>query len=430
MVVRRTALMGPNAPLFYQRPLQIVRGKGVWLYDADGRRYLDAYNNVPHVGHCNSVVVKAVSKQLAVLNLHTRYLSAGVLDYHERLLATFPSPLSTAMLTCTGSEANELALRIARQATGRTGVIVTQHTYHGNTAAVSDISTAYASRIGGLPAHVRTIRPPQRLRAPAGLDGCPLEGDALKEAYLDDVRRALDDFKQQGIGVAALLVDTIFSTEGLPDPPAGWLHDAVALVRNAGGVYIADEVQPGLGRTGAHWWGYEAHGVVPDIVTMGKSMGNGYPLAGLVARADLVRAFREQVMYFNTFGANHVACAAGSAVLRVIEDDGLIENAATMGALLAGQLRGLMSEHACIGDVRGRGLFIGAEIVRNRERMEPDPVATKAIVEGMKNAGVLISSIGEHENVLKIRPPMVFGPAHVKLFVRTLHQVLTAQTAG
>lgn len=426
LLARREALLGPNAPLFYDAPLHLVHGQGVWLFDHAGNRYLDAYNNVPHVGHSHPAVGRAVCEQVNKLNTHSRYLSKVVLDYHERLLNTFDMPAATAMLTCTGSEANELALRIARHVTGGMGVIVTRHTYHGNTAAVSEISTAYGPGLAFLPPHVRAVRAPQTLRPVLDGKGKALRGRKLLDDYLADVRQALGYFARNNIRVAALLIDPIFSTDGLPDVPVDYVKEAVALVRAAGGLYIADEVQPGLGRTGAHVWGYQAYGTVPDIVTLGKPLGNGYPLAGVVARAELIASFRKEVMYFNTFSASPVACAAGTAVLNVLEDEGLMANAAATGSYLKASLRSLARAHPCIADVRGSGLFLGVEIVSRADGITADPALARRIVEGMRNAGVLIAKVGEEGNVLKVRPPMSFSAAHADLLVHTLDQVLSA----
>ncbi|MDE2395699.1 MAG: aspartate aminotransferase family protein [Burkholderiales bacterium] len=405
MLARRQNLMGPNAPLFYRQPLVLARAKGVWLHDVAGRKYLDAYNNVAHVGHGHPAVVKAVQRQMARLNTHTRYLDAAVLDYHERLLDKFPRALGSVVLTCTGSEANDLALRIARLGTGHQGVIVTDWTYHGNTASVSEISSAYNPR--PVVPHVRYVRAPQ-----AGGD------------FVEGVRRAIAYFRDSGIGLAAMLIDPVFSTDGLQAVPKGQVKQAVALVRAAGGLYIADEVQSGFGRLGRFWWGFQSHGVVPDLVTLGKAMGNGYPLAGVVGRRKLIADFRREVMYFNTFGAGHAACAAGRAVLEVIEAEDLLANARSVGAALADDLRALKDEHSCIGEVRGQGFFLGVEIVRGRDDPAPDAERTAQVVERMKDAGVLVSNIGRHDNVLKIRPPMPFAARHARLLVRALDQSL------
>ncbi len=351
LIARRKRLLGPAYRLFYEQPVQFVRGEGVWLYDPAGRRYLDAYNNVPSVGHCHPHVVQAIARQAAVLNTHTRYLHESVLDFAERLLAPFPSEIGHVMFTCTGSEANDLALRIARTCTGGTGFIATEGAYHGVTSALVELSPSL-----GLAAteqgHVRLVPAPR-----AG-------GDGTGEIFAAHVRDALDDMKQNGIRPAGLLVDTIFSSDGVFADPPGFLRPAVEAVRAAGGLFIADEVQPGFGRTGEGMWGFARHGLVPDLVTMGKPMGNGHPVAAMAARPELLAEFGARSRYFNTFGGNPVSAAAGIAVLDVIEREGLIANAQRVGAYLSQRLRQLQDRHALIAEVRGAGLFIGVELRR------------------------------------------------------------------
>jgi len=419
LIARRERLLGPGNPLFYDNPVHLVRGEGVWLYDADGRRYLDCYNNVPHVGHCHPHVVEAITRQASTLNTHTRYLDETILDYAERLIGTFDDPLSTAVFACTGSEANEIALRMAHVATGASGLIVTNHAYHGNTTAVSQLSTIMPP-VEGLGRHVRTIPPPDSYRPLRGL-----KGEKLASAYAYEVARAIDSLEADGLKLSAILVCPFFANEGFPDVPPDFMTQAIEHVRNAGGLYIADEVQPGFGRTGNHMWGYMAHGVVPDICTMGKPMGNGHPLSGVVARQDLVAEFREQVKYFNTFGGNAVSCAAGMAVLDVIEEEGLMENARVVGDYVKQRLRGLQEKHDLIGDVRGRGLFFGAELVLDRVTKEPAGEETKRIVNAMREKGVLLSRIGPHDSILKMRPPMPFSQDNADQLLSTLDDVLS-----
>jgi 4-aminobutyrate aminotransferase-like enzyme len=418
LLERRYRVLGRNSPLFYERPLHIVRGEGVWLWDHDGRRYLDAYNNVPHVGHCHPHVVQAIARQAATLNTHTRYLHEGIISYAERLLATFDPSLSMLMLACTGSEANELALRIANVTTGNTGVICTNFAYHGNTAAVAQISTVFPPPEGFAP-HVRAIPPPDVYR---GLRG--LTGQALEDAYVDEVRAAIESLGAAGIRLAAMLVCTMFSSEGLPEVPTGFVRRAVELVRRAGGIYIADEVQGGFGRTGRHMWGHGQYGVVPDLVTLGKPMGNGHPISGVVGRGDLLRDFGGKVMYFNTYGGNPVACAAANAVLDVLDSEGLQENARSIGDYLVAGLKELAQRHPVIGDVRGRGLFFAVDLVRDRGTREPAAGEAKRTINAMRERGILISRIGPHDNVLKIRPPMPFGREHADLLLAALDEVL------
>jgi 4-aminobutyrate aminotransferase-like enzyme len=418
LLERRYRVLGRNSPLFYDKPLHLVRGEGVWLYDAEGRRYLDAYNNVPHVGHGHPRVVAALSRQAGILNTHTRYLDENVVAYAERLTSKFDPQLSMAMLTCTGSEANELALRIARDCSGGEGIISTAWAYHGNTAAVMQISSLFTPEAQRGP-HVRTVPVMDPYRDRAGRSD-----EELATAYADDVKRAIDSFTASGVRFAGLLFCTAFSSEGLPTVPAGFMAKALAHVHAAGGYFIADEVQGGFGRFGSHMWGHQRLGVVPDIVTMGKPMGNGHPLAGLVARRDLVNGFAGRNMYFNTFGGNPVSAAVGNAVLDVLEDEHLLENAVTVGSYTLGRLRSLAERHTLIGDVRGAGLFFAVELVSDRAAKTPASAQTKRLVNLMRERGVLISRIGIHDNILKIRPPMVFAKQHADLLIETLDSVL------
>lgn len=418
LLERRYRVMGRGSPLFYERPLHIVRGEGVWLYDHAGRRYLDAYNNVPHVGHCHPRVVEAIARQAGLLNTHTRYLHEGIVAYAERLTATFDPALSMMLFACTGSEANELALRMANLCTGGTGVICTNFAYHGNTKAVAQITTVFPP-FEGVGPHIRAVSPPDGRGAFHGL-----EGEALAEAWADEVSAAIESLRAGGIRLAALLVDTIFSSEGLPSLPPGFMRRAIERVHAAGGLYIADEVQPGFGRTGSHMWGHQAHGAVPDIVTLGKPMGNGHPVAGVVARAALVEEFGSRVMYFNTFGGNPVSAAAANAVLDVLEEEKLQENARSVGQYTLERLKALQARHSLIGDVRGQGLFIGVELVQDHATREPAAEEARRVINSMRDRGVLISRIGPHDNVLKIRPPLPFSRENADLLLGTLDEVL------
>jgi 4-aminobutyrate aminotransferase-like enzyme len=418
LLERRYRVLGRGSPLFYEKPLHLVRGEGVWLYDADGRRYLDAYNNVPHVGHCHPHVVEAIARQAAILNTHTRYLHEGIVTYAERLTALFDRELSMAFLACTGSEANEIALRMATVCTGHKGILCTKFAYHGNTTAVAQISTVFPPPEGFGP-HIRAITAPDSYRDPREAGGA-----LSPAAWLGEIEAACASLEASGQGVAAILVDTILSSEGLPDLPATFIEQAVAIVRRAGGVYIADEVQPGFGRTGSHWWGYQRHGVVPDIVTLGKPMANGHPVSGVVARAELATEFAAKVMYFNTFGGNPVSCAAASAVLDVLERERLKDNARVVGDYALAGLTRLMQKHDVVGDVRGSGLFFGAELVSDRRSKQPATAETKRVVNAMRDHGVLISRIGVHDNILKIRPPMPFSKENADLLLATLDDAL------
>ncbi|NOX67684.1 MAG: aminotransferase class III-fold pyridoxal phosphate-dependent enzyme [Gammaproteobacteria bacterium] len=415
---RRQRLLGPAYRLFYETPLHIVRGEGVWLIDADGRRYLDMYNNVPHVGHCHPHVVAAVCEQIGVLNTHTRYLHENVLAYAERLLNRFPSKLDVAMFSCTGTEANELALRIARSSTGGTGLIVAEHAYHGNSHAIAEISTE-----DNTPAdrsdYIVTVPPPDIYR------GQYRDADAA-ERYAAHLHAAIDTLDRRGIVLAAFVVDTIFSSSGVIAPPPGYLKLAADIVRAAGGLFVADEVQPGFGRTGRSFWGFEADGVLPDIVTMGKPMGNGHPLAATIAKRSLVEKFASKTGYFNTFGGNPVSAAAGMAVLDVIEGENLQENALAVGRHLQAGVRAIAKTRDVIGDVRGNGLFVAIELVDAGEARRPAAAAAGRVVNDLRNRGILTNTMGADGNILKLRPPMVFNKDNADFFLGHLDEALAA----
>ena len=420
LLERRYRVLGRNSPLFYEKPLHLVRGEGVWLYDANGERFLDAYNNVQHVGHCHPRVVAALSRQAAILNTHTRYLDENVVAYAERLTSLFDRQLSMAAFCCTGSEANELALRIARDCSGGSGIIATDWAYHGNTAAVMQVSSLFTPPDKRGP-YVRTVPVMDPYRDRAGRSD-----DALATAYADNVKRAIDEFTAAGIRFAGLLYCTAFSSEGLPTVPAGFMAKALAHVHAAGGLFIADEVQAGFGRLGSHLWGHQMLGVVPDIVTLGKPMGNGHPLAAVIARPELISGFTERNMYFNTFAGNPVSAAVGAAVLDVLEDERLVENARVVGDYTLARLAKLAERHAIIGDVRGAGLFFAVELVSDRGSKTPAPAQTKRVVNRMRELGVLISRIGMHDNILKIRPPMPFSKQHADLLIDRLNEALAS----
>jgi len=419
LLQRRHKVLGQHSPLFYDEPLNIVRGENVWLFDVDGKRYLDVYNNVPHVGHCHPRVVEALSKQASTLCTHTRYLHDNVVRYAERLTATFDDSLSMAMFTCTGSEANELALRMARHVTGGSGIIVTDFAYHGNTEAVAELGTAFMAEAKAT-RRVRSIPIPDSYRA---MDG--LSGEALGEAYANSVKKAIAAFEADGIKFAGILLCPDFANEGLLNVPPGFLEKAVTHVRNAGGVFIADEVQAGFGRSGRHMWAHQQYKVTPDIVTLGKPMGNGHPLAGVVARADIVEAFGASSMYFNTFGGNPVSCAVGMAVLDVLEQENLLQNAIDTGAYISKGLRALQNKYELIGEVRDLGMFFALELVSDRILKEPASEASHKIVNTLRREGVLISKIGRYDNILKLRPPMPFQPEHADLLLAALDKAFS-----
>ncbi len=419
LLERRKRLLGPKTPMFYEDPVHIVRGEGAWLYDSDGKRYLDCYNNVPSVGHCHPTVVDALCEQARTLNTHTRYLHENILQYAERLLAKFDESLNRAMFVCTGSEANDQALRIARMHTGKRGIICSKATYHGNTDAVVKLSTIFGPA-DNASAEIRMVNWPDSYRTIEGLSG-----EDRYDAYARQVSEAIASLEESGVGVAAMIVCPIFANEGLPKNPQQYLQRVIPLVREAGGLYITDEVQAGFGRTGK-WWGHTDSGLTPDIVTLGKPMGAGHPLAGVVSKGELMDEFQEREGYFNTFGGNPVSCAVGLAVLDVLEGEKLVENAAEVGAYVLQKFTDLQSRFDVIGDVRGNGLFFGMDLVSDRQQKTPDAGLAKRIVNTMRDKGVLMGSIGEHGNILKLRPPLCFSKENADMLVETLDEVFSA----
>lgn len=421
--IRRQRL-GRNLSLSYREPLHIVAGEDVWLVAADGRRYLDCYNNVAHVGHAHPRVVAAIAAQAQRLNTNTRYLHENVLAYAERLRATLPDGLDTFYFVNSGSEANDLALRIARTATGRRPIVVLDWAYHGHTQALIDISPYKYKRAGGSGRGPEVIELPlpDPYRAPR--DWGPFDHGAR---FAAEARREL----AAGIAAvgppAAFIAETIPSVGGQIFLPDGYLAEVHAAVRGAGGLVIADEVQVGFGRTGAQMWAFQAHGVVPDLVTMGKPAGNGHPLAVVATTRALADAFANGMEYFNTFGGNPVSCAAGLAVLDVLADERLLENAVREGAYLLDRFRALADRHVAIGDVRGQGLFFGLEIVRDRESRAPDGATASAVVQRALSLGVLMGTDGPHDNVIKLRPPMTFRREHSDMLVDVLDRALDSR---
>ena len=411
---RRRAL--PRTPLFYSHPVHLVRGEGVWLFDPDGRRYLDCYNNVPVVGHGHPRVVRAVAEQQRLLATHSRYLHEAIVELAERLKATLPPALDAVLVVNSGSEANDLAWRIARAATGRAGAVVTAYAYHGLTEATNALSPEEWAK-GEQPAHVATVPAPDGYRGPYRRDT-----DGWAERYAAHIDGAAESLG--GHGFAAIYLDPAFTADGILVPPPAYLAEAARRARALGGVLIADEVQAGHGRYGTGLWSFQPSGIEPDMVVMGKPMGNGFPVAALVVRSPLLAAVPEEVELFSTFGGNPVACAAALAVLAVIEDEALVASAAETGSYLRQGLEALAGRHPVIGDVRGEGLLLGVELV-DEERV---PAAGRAcrVTEAMRERGILISATGPAGNVLKIRPPLVFRREHADLLLQTLDEVLAA----
>ncbi|MEM9139904.1 MAG: aspartate aminotransferase family protein, partial [Pseudomonadota bacterium] len=395
LVVRRQANFGAASVLFYQRPIEMVAAQGAWMEASDGRRYLDFYNNVPSVGHSHPRVVEAVTRQIARLNTNTRYLNQGTEDYLEALKARLPKPLSNVMLACSGSEANDLAMRVAMKATGAQGFVVTETAYHGNTHLVIQASPS-SYKQGTPPKFVETVPAPSEAAY----------GSDVAGGFAKDVAKAIRRLKRRKCGFAGFLCDSIFSSDGVFADPPGFLSAAVETVHKEGGLYIADEVQPGFGRTGDAFWGFARHHVQPDIVTMGKPMGNGFPMSGMATRPDLLAAFCEDFGYFNTFGGNPVAAAAGMAVLEVIAEEDLLGNASRVGGHLKARLRDLAQREPRVTAVRGAGLFLGLDLSPPDEPGQPDPGLAKAVINGLKERGVLIGAAGKFGHTLKVRPPL------------------------
>ena len=416
----RRRLLNPTLSVSYREPLKIVRGEGVYLYDQHGHGYLDMVNNVCHVGHCHPRVVEAGQAQMALLNTNTRYLHDNIVEYALRLTATLPKLLSVVFFTNSGTEANDLALRLARTHTKARGAVVVDHAYHGHSPSMVELSPYKFNGKGGegQAAHVGVVAMPDIYRGPFR---------ATSEAgrqYGRLAQSAIAELQQRGVATAAFYCESLLGCGGQIPLPEGYLPEAYAAVRAAGGVCLADEVQVGFGRAGEHFWAFERQRVVPDIVTLGKPIGNGHPLGAVVTRPEIAASFVTGMEYFNTFGGNPVSCAIALAVLEVIAEERLQENARRVGAFLMDGLRGLQQSHECIGDVRGCGLFIGAELVSDRAARTPDRGKAKAVVEAMKARHVLLATEGPDDNVLKIKPPIVFSQANAEEFLDKLDQTL------
>jgi 4-aminobutyrate aminotransferase-like enzyme/Ser/Thr protein kinase RdoA (MazF antagonist) len=415
-LARRHRLMGRGAELFYEKPLHLVRGAGVWLYDPNGLAYLDVYNNVAHVGHAHPAVVAAIQRQTAILATHTRYLHENVLEYAERLTSRLPAHLDACIFVNSGSEANDVAWRMAQMATGHRGGLVMQHAYHGITDAVAALTPGT-----GRPHDPRvvTIAPPAEWRVEDAMDTESLAAAA------QDADRAIAALAARGIAPAAFFIDTAITSSGIFDPPAAWAATVSGRVRAAGSLVVADEVQYGLGRSGSHFWGFERRGLVPDIVTLGKPVGNGYPMGVVVAGRALIEAFQARFGFFSTFGGNPVAAAAGLAVLAVLEREQLMANALSVGGYLRAQLESLAARHACLGTVRGTGLLLGLEVLGTDAAAAK--LRNKRIVNALaSNSRVLIGYEGPQASILKLRPPMPFHREHADLLIQAIDAAAAA----
>jgi 4-aminobutyrate aminotransferase-like enzyme/Ser/Thr protein kinase RdoA (MazF antagonist) len=406
----------PRSPLFYDHPVHLVRGEGVWLFGPDGQRYLDCYNNVPVVGHSHPRVVQAVAEQQRLLAVHSRYLHEAIVELAERLQASLPPELDAVIVLNSGSEANDLAWRIARAATGQAGAVVTAYAYHGLTEATHALSPEEWAK-SEQPSHVATIPAPDGYRGPYRREE---DGWAQRyAAHIDDAVHTLGDQ-----GFAALYVDPAFTADGILTPPPAYLREAARRAQALGGLVVADEVQAGHGRSGTHLWSFQASGITPDMVVMGKPMGNGFPVAALVVRSELLGAIPGEVELFSTFGGNPVACAAALAVLAVIEEEGLVASARDVGSYLRRGLLTLRERHPVIGDVRGEGLLLGVELADAARA--PAAEQARRVTEAMRDRGILLSATGPAGNVLKIRPPLVFQREHADLLLQALGEVFSS----
>lgn len=419
LLARRRRVLGERLYLFYDPPVHMVRGEGVWLTDARGRRFLDCYNNVPHVGHCHPRVAAAIARQVHTLNTNTRYLTDEATRYAERLVETVDPSLSAVVYVNSGSEANDVAWRMARAWTGHRGGLCMEFAYHGITEATDALSPSNAPD-APLAAHIRTVPPPDDYRGPFR------RGEAdLAKRYADLADEPIAGLQRSGLGVAALVLDSAFMTNGMLEAPAGYVAGLCEKVRAAGGLFIADEVQSGFGRMGSAMWGHQHHGVVPDFITIGKPAGNGHPIGVVITRPEILDHFTRQAAFFSTFGGNNVSCAAGLAVLDVIRDENLVANAREVGAFLKAGLAGLMAKHALIGDVRGVGLAVGVELASDRGNRRPAAAETTRLLGLIRDEGVLVGSEGALGNILKIRPPVVFTRENAEMAIAAIDRAFT-----
>ena len=421
MLEQRGKHLSKALSLSYRKPLHIVRGHGMFLYDQFSQRYLDMVNNVSHVGHCHPAVIDAAYKQLSLLNTNTRYLHENILNYAEKLTGTLPKGLDVCFFVNSGSEANDLALRLARNYNNRKDTLVLEGGYHGNLTSLIEISSYKHDGPGGngAPAHVHT------LDLPDGYRGAFRSTDPeYSEKYLQHAQLLIEKLSKTSRPIGALITEPILSCGGQILLPPNYLKKLYQLVRATGGLCIADEVQIGFGRIGTHFWGFSSEGVVPDIVTMGKPIGNGYPMGAVVTTSAIAQAFETGMEYFNTFGGNPVSCAIGASVLEIMEKQQLQSNADEIGTYLLKELNELQAEHPILGDVRGKGLFLGLELVTNRELLTPATSETANLVNRMMEEGVLLSTDGLHQNVIKIKPPLILSHNDSSYFLEKLDNVL------
>ena len=415
---QRRKYIGPSLSISYDVPLHIVRGEAQYLFDVKGNRYLDCVNNIQHVGHCHPKIVEAAQNQYKKLNTNTRYLDEAIVNYARNLTQTLPDGLDVCFFTNSGSEANDLAMRIARNYEQSKETIVFDGAYHGNLSSLIEISPYKHNGPGGsgTPDHVHVIPTPDPFRG-------KFRGKRCAEQYAKEVQKAIDRIQGRNRNSFTFISEALMGCGGQLILPVRFLQKSFELVKKAGGLCVADEVQIGFGRIGSHFWGFESERVVPDIVTMGKSMGNGHPLSAVITTHEIADTFNNGMEYFNSFGGNPVSCAVGQAVLNVIRDEGLQAHAEHVGNYLLQKLQSLQNDHDIIGDVRGRGLFIGIELVRDYE-LTPAANEAHTIVNSMKEKGVLLSTDGPDHNVIKIKPPMIFSKDNAHELVSKIDETI------
>ena len=412
--------LSSSLSLSYKEPLHIIKGSGQYLYDVNGKKFLDAINNIQHVGHCHPKVLKASSDQLSRLNTNTRYLNDIIVEYAKSLSNKLPNKLDICFFTNSGSESNDLALRMARKITQSKETIVLDGAYHGHLSSLIEISPYKYNGPGGdgAPKFVHAIPMPNSYSG-------KYRGEDSGEKYINEVDVIIKKIRESGKKISAFIFESIMGCGGQLIHPKGFLKESIKKIKDAGGIIIADEVQIGFGRIGESFWGFESEDLIPDIVTMGKSMGNGHPLSALVTTREISEQFNNGMEYFNSFGGNPVSCAIGHSVLNIIENEELQQNANDVGQYLKSMLNGLKEKFDLIGDVRGKGLFLGLELVRDLESLEPAYKEAKYIVNIMKEMGILISVDGPNDNVLKIKPPMIFNRDDALFLIESLDTILS-----
>jgi len=422
IIKKRRRYLAPSFSLSYQEPLHIVKGKGQYLYDVNGKKYLDAVNNISHVGHCHPKVIEAANRQNKKLNTNTRYLHESILNYAENLTSTLPNSLEVCYFTNSGSESNDLALRIARLFSNSKESIVLSSAYHGHTASLIDVSPYKFHGDGGRgkPHFVHIIPVPDKFRGEH-----IAKGKSIRRYYIQLLKDTIKKIQQRGKQLSLFIIEPVMGCGGQIMIPRSFMVEAFQIVNEAGGLCIVDEVQIGFGRLGSHFWGFQMSGVVPDIITLGKSIGNGHPLSVVITKKNIADIFNNGMEYFNSFGGNPVSCEIGQAVLDIIKEEKLQENASSIGYHLLDGLRNIQNKYNIIGDVRGRGLFIGIELIKDMDNLVPAVDEAEIVVNAMKDKGILISSDGPDHNVLKIKPPLVFNKKNADYFLESFEAVLS-----